>query len=45
MAEIVKAANDGAYGSIKVYFENGFITHVENMQRKKPPIDIQKAEG
>lgn len=39
-----KNAREGFYGRITIFYENGFVTHAENTERTKPPIDMPKRE-
>jgi hypothetical protein len=45
VADVIKKASPGFYGSFKIYYENGFVTHVEGTERQKAPVDMQKTEG
>lgn len=42
---IKQKAAEGFYGHIKVFFENGFITHSETTERQKAPVDMLKPRG
>lgn len=42
---IKKHAREGFYGHIKIFFENGFITHSETTAREKAPVDMMKPRG
>lgn len=42
---IRKSAQPGFYGNVKIYYENGFVTHSETCAREKAPVDIGKTEG
>ena len=39
---IKQHAREGFYGHIKVFFENGFVTHSETTERQTAPVDMQK---
>lgn len=42
---IKKRSSEGFYGHIKVFFENGFVTHTETTERQKAPVDMPKPRG
>lgn len=42
---IKRHATEGFHGHIKVFIENGFITHSETTGRQKAPVDMPKPRG